>query len=672
MSLFDSSSSSQVGLHIEQATSHGSSIDDITLHLEICDMINETRDGHKQAAKVLKKKLNPKLDDATLMKALTLLETCVKNCSKRFHLQVTTKDFVNTLVKLLEKTRTTLVREKVLGIIQAWADAFRSDPNMRYLCNTYQDLVLKGIEFPAQNLDEMAPIHTPAATVSHPAYSDDTPDEGDEDAIPVDYSNGHGVGDDAQADVDEPPHTPYDDGTSGPAFPAFDDGADANPVSQVMSDEEYARQLSQQFAQEEHRQPQQQQQPMQQHIVSVPEGQRVMASEQQQEKLRQDLLIVRNNCEMLHEMLSALDPDATLEGQDVIQDLHNACTRMQSRLIDLISQLQNEDLLSECLDANDKVSSAIEHYNDIKERQQRKQQQQPQGEQQGGQQPTLAQPTQVSVAATTADPFAPHHQYQPAETQQQQQQLQHVHSPVSSVGYGDPFTLQPSPAPESQTQHDYAYGDPFASRQSVDLGVTSPTEHVQTRDPSTDGPNATSGTFATKFDDPFGVPEPLEVQDAQEMPSAHQQQLAPTTTTMTLQGATTSSSHVDADEHTHADVDEFDPFKQHEGTMAERRMQATSYEVPEPESNMRTFSTALHGQRSQQQQQPQQHAMPQFDDMDEPDTMDFSSLSLGRHQQATDEDDEFDSLRRSREIAPAVDSRRKLELEEKDNDLFGL
>ena len=37
-----------------------------------------------------------------------------------------------------------------MALIQSWADAFRSDPNMRYLCNVYQDMVLQGTEFPAQ------------------------------------------------------------------------------------------------------------------------------------------------------------------------------------------------------------------------------------------------------------------------------------------------------------------------------------------------------------------------------------------------------------------------------------------------------------------------------------------------------------------------------------------
>lgn len=55
----------------------------------------------------------------------------------------------------------TAVQEKVLSLIQAWADAFRSKPEMSGVVSVYQDLLAKGIEFPPTDLDSLAPIHTP-------------------------------------------------------------------------------------------------------------------------------------------------------------------------------------------------------------------------------------------------------------------------------------------------------------------------------------------------------------------------------------------------------------------------------------------------------------------------------------------------------------------------------
>jgi len=49
-----------------------------------------------------------------------LLETCVKNCGKRFHLHIATKDFLNDLVKVINpKNNPSMATQiMVLGLIQ--------------------------------------------------------------------------------------------------------------------------------------------------------------------------------------------------------------------------------------------------------------------------------------------------------------------------------------------------------------------------------------------------------------------------------------------------------------------------------------------------------------------------------------------------------------------------
>lgn len=54
-----------------------------------------------------------------------------------------------------------IVQEKVLSLIQSWADAFRNQPELQGVYQVYRELRQKGIEFPMTNLDTMAPIHTP-------------------------------------------------------------------------------------------------------------------------------------------------------------------------------------------------------------------------------------------------------------------------------------------------------------------------------------------------------------------------------------------------------------------------------------------------------------------------------------------------------------------------------
>ena len=55
----------------------------------------------------------------------------------------------------------TEVQEKVLTLIQTWADAFQKHPDLQGVSEVYQELKLKGVEFPMTNLDTMAPVVTP-------------------------------------------------------------------------------------------------------------------------------------------------------------------------------------------------------------------------------------------------------------------------------------------------------------------------------------------------------------------------------------------------------------------------------------------------------------------------------------------------------------------------------
>jgi hypothetical protein len=196
-----------VPLAAERATSEAHSAEDLVLHLEICDIINETDSGPRDAAKILKKKLTPKSTTGVLMKTLIVTDTCVKNCGKRFQLMVRTQAraarsaglfaagsgppgddalplpgcfghrsparilsppcssclatryasgfpaAVRWLVGFSASTCVLppppqglagLVQDKILSLVQAWAEAFRSDPAMSAVVNAYQDLLVKG------------------------------------------------------------------------------------------------------------------------------------------------------------------------------------------------------------------------------------------------------------------------------------------------------------------------------------------------------------------------------------------------------------------------------------------------------------------------------------------------------------------------------------------------
>ncbi|XP_053113674.1 target of Myb1 membrane trafficking protein isoform X2 [Hemicordylus capensis] len=142
--------------------------------MEICDIINETEEGPKDAFRAIKKRIVGNKNFHEVMLALTVLETCVKNCGHRFHVLVASQDFVEgVLVRIIlpKNNPPAIVHDKVLTLIQSWADAFRSTPDLTGVVAVYEDLRRKGLEFPMTDLDMLSPIHTPQRTV----YSTDSP-----------------------------------------------------------------------------------------------------------------------------------------------------------------------------------------------------------------------------------------------------------------------------------------------------------------------------------------------------------------------------------------------------------------------------------------------------------------------------------------------------------------
>lgn len=85
---------------LESATDGTLASENWALNMEICDLVNETEDGPRDAVKAIRKRLtqNAGKNYTIVMYTLTVLETCVKNCGKRFHVLICSKDFVNELV----------------------------------------------------------------------------------------------------------------------------------------------------------------------------------------------------------------------------------------------------------------------------------------------------------------------------------------------------------------------------------------------------------------------------------------------------------------------------------------------------------------------------------------------------------------------------------------------
>ena len=84
----------------EQATDGSLPSENWALNMEICDIVNSSTDGPKDAIKAIRKRLTQSAGKnyTIVMYTLTVLETCVKNCGKSFHVLACNKEFISELV----------------------------------------------------------------------------------------------------------------------------------------------------------------------------------------------------------------------------------------------------------------------------------------------------------------------------------------------------------------------------------------------------------------------------------------------------------------------------------------------------------------------------------------------------------------------------------------------
>ncbi|XP_021431817.1 TOM1-like protein 2 isoform X1 [Oncorhynchus mykiss] len=306
--------STPVGHCIERATDGSLQNEDWALNMEICDIINETEDGPKDAIRAMKKRLNGNKNYREVMLALTVLETCVKNCGHRFHALVTSRDFIDgVLVKIISPKNNppTIVQDKVLALIQAWADAFRSSPDLTGVVHIYEELKRKGIEFPMSDLETLSPIHTPqrlsaGSEVNQATLKATAPPP----AQPILHQQ-------------PPPHA-----VSAPPF-----AASVPPTYSAPQ------------------------------VPNLGASGSINPSPDQICRLRSELDIVRGNTKVMSEMLTEMVPgQEDPSDHELLQELNRTCRAMQQRIVELISCVSNEEVTEELLHVNDDLNNIFLRY----------------------------------------------------------------------------------------------------------------------------------------------------------------------------------------------------------------------------------------------------------------------------------------------------------------------
>jgi ADP-ribosylation factor-binding protein GGA len=157
---------SQLQRFIQQACSPENFEPNLALNLEISDLINSKKgNAPREAAVAIVNNVNHRNPNVSLL-ALNLLDICVKNCGYPFHLQISTKEFLNELVRRFPErppVRPTRVQHKILEAIEEWRGTIcqtsRYKEDLGFIRDMHRLLSYKGYVFPEVRTEDAAVLN---------------------------------------------------------------------------------------------------------------------------------------------------------------------------------------------------------------------------------------------------------------------------------------------------------------------------------------------------------------------------------------------------------------------------------------------------------------------------------------------------------------------------------
>ncbi|KAI8872754.1 hypothetical protein GQ42DRAFT_112936, partial [Ramicandelaber brevisporus] len=145
--------------------------DNMVAALEISDLIRSKRLPAETAAYTLRQRIghaNPNVQ----LKALSLIDICVKNSGPLFLQQVASRTFMDDLVSIVNNPAGCHreVKERILELIQEWAHSFQSQGELGYVMTVYKRLKNEGHDFPRMDGSKVSGAMVDSATA--PEWTD--------------------------------------------------------------------------------------------------------------------------------------------------------------------------------------------------------------------------------------------------------------------------------------------------------------------------------------------------------------------------------------------------------------------------------------------------------------------------------------------------------------------
>ncbi|KAG1052793.1 hypothetical protein G6F46_004064 [Rhizopus delemar] len=292
---------------IEGACSPARFEPELSLNLEICEMINKKQGtAPREAASTIVKIVNSKNMNQAML-ALTLLDNCVKNCGYPFHLQIATKEFLNELVRKFPERPAPFpspVIQRILYLIKEWkvalTDMSKHKDDLIHIKDMYRLLRFKGYRFPELK----------DASVAALAPSD--------------------------------------------ALKSAHELEEEDRLAQSAKLQELIRRGRPQDLVEANR------------LMKIMSGYDTRQTPDYSQKFEDELHKIQDKTILLYEMLETVRPGENIERNETIMDLRNSCASAQPKLQKMITEEEDNDKIENLLTLNDMINNALAKYADIK------------------------------------------------------------------------------------------------------------------------------------------------------------------------------------------------------------------------------------------------------------------------------------------------------------------
>ncbi|KAI8361738.1 hypothetical protein BD560DRAFT_373999 [Blakeslea trispora] len=292
---------------IEGACSPARFEPELSLNLEICEMINKKQgSAPREAAFSIVKLINSKNMNQAML-ALTLLDNCVKNCGYPFHLQIATKEFLNELVRKFPERPAPFpnpVIQRILYLIKEWKVALteisKHKDDLVHIKDMYRLLRFKGYRFP--DLRD--------ASVAALAPSDS-------------LKSAHEL-------------------------------EEEDRIAQSAKLQELIRRGRPQDLVEANR------------LMKVMSGFDTRQTPDYGQKFEDELAKIQDKTILLYEMLETVKPGERVDRNETIMDLKNACASAQPKIQKMITEEEDNDKIENLLILNDMINNAMAKFADVR------------------------------------------------------------------------------------------------------------------------------------------------------------------------------------------------------------------------------------------------------------------------------------------------------------------